>query len=163
LMAAGATLVLFRADMPPRATEAFEFCVVLLLVGFGVRAMYQGMWGRPAGHRHSHAKGRPSTSARTEGWTIARRPRGVGRAHGLAGSGALMALVVTSLPSTFARLSYLALFGVGTTVGMVVLSGLLGWPLARMGGDRRTARTLSLAVGGISTALGLLWGYPLIA
>jgi hypothetical protein len=86
----------------------------------------------------------------------------VGAVHGLAGSGAITALVVATLPSTLARLSYLSLFGIGSTVGMAVLSGLLGWPLARMGGHRATVRTLSLAVGGVSTALGLFWGYPLI-
>jgi hypothetical protein len=42
-------LVVFRAEMPPFASQLFEFCVVLLLVGFGVRAIYQGARGRPAG------------------------------------------------------------------------------------------------------------------
>ena len=61
------------------------------------------------------------------------------------------------------RLSYLALFGIGSTVGMAVLSGLLGWPIARVGGHHATLRSLSLAVGCVSTVLGLFWGYPLIA
>ena len=82
--------------------------------------------------------------------------------HGLAGSGALTALVVTTLPSTATRLAYLTLFGVGSIVGMAALSGLLGWPLARRGAHRLFARTVSLAVGCVSTALGLFWGYPLI-
>src|SRR5678815_2011274 len=41
LFAAGAMLVLFRAEMPPFASHVFEFFVVLMLVGFGVRAIYQ--------------------------------------------------------------------------------------------------------------------------
>ena len=86
----------------------------------------------------------------------------VGAVHGLAGSGALTALVVATLPSTLTRLSYLALFGIGSTLGMAALSGLLGWPIARAGGHRATARSLSLAVGCVSTVLGLIWGYPLI-
>jgi hypothetical protein len=142
------------------AADAFELGVVLLLVGFGVRAIYQGAWGRPKGPTHIHK--RPSTSAPDGHWTIARRPLIVGAVHGLAGSGALAALVVTTLPSTLTRLSYLALFGIGSTAGMAVLSGLLGWPLARLGAHRTTACGLSLAVGGVSTALGLFWGYPLV-
>jgi hypothetical protein len=86
----------------------------------------------------------------------------VGAVHGLAGSGALTALVVATLPSTVTRLSYLALFGIGSTVGMAALSGLLGWPIARVGGHHATVRSLSLAVGCVSTAAGLFWGYPLI-
>ena len=82
--------------------------------------------------------------------------------HGLAGSGAMTALVVTALPSTAARLGYLTLFGVGSIVGMAALTGLMGWPIARLGTHNVVARTLALAAGCVSTALGLLWGYPLI-
>jgi nitrile hydratase accessory protein len=163
LMVAGVLMVLLRADMPTFASELFEFCVVALLVGFGVRAMYQGASGRVARRTHSHVKGGTPSSAAESHWRFARRPLIVGAAHGLAGSGAITALVVTTLPSTVTRISYLALFGIGTTVGMSLLSGLLGWPLARFGADRRTARTLSLAIGGFSIALGLLWTVRLLS
>jgi hypothetical protein len=83
--------------------------------------------------------------------------------HGLAGSGALTALVVTLLPSMATRLAYLALFGAGSIVGMAVLSGLLGWPLARLWNHRWLGRGLSLLVGCVSTALGLSWAYPILA
>jgi hypothetical protein len=56
----------------------------------------------------------------------------------------------------------MALFGLGSTVGMAALSGLLGWPLARLGAHHIVARTVSLAVGCMSVALGLFWGYPLM-
>lgn len=158
LLAAGAVLVILNAEMPAFASQAFEFGVVLMLVGFGVRAIYQGTLGRLPAPTHSHAPQGTSTG----GWTLARRPLVVGAVHGLAGSGALTALVVATLPSALAQLSYLLLFGIGTTVGMAVLSGLLGWPLARMGGHRATMRSLSLAVGCVSTLLGLFWGYPLV-
>ena len=159
LLAAGSVLVVLRADMPALASEAFEFGVVLMLVGFGVRAIYQGVWRGPARPTHSHANSRPSQTGR---WQIARRPLVVGAVHGLAGSGALTALVATTLPSTATRLGYLVLFGVGTTIGMAMLSGLLGWPLARLGANSAVARALAIAVGSISTVLGLVWSLPLI-
>jgi hypothetical protein len=87
----------------------------------------------------------------------------VGAIHGLAGSGALTALVLATLPTTAARLTYMAVFGLGSTLGMAALSGLLGWPLARAGSHRALARGVSLAVGCVSTVLGLAWGYPLVA
>jgi nitrile hydratase accessory protein len=158
LLATGGVLVGLRVELPALASDVFEFAVILLLVGFGVRAIYQGAYGVPPGRTHTHT-GR--TTIRQP--ALARRPLFVGAVHGLAGSGALTAFVVTTLPSTLTRLSYLALFGLGSTVGMAVLSGLLGWPLARFGGNRRTARSLSLAVGCVSTCLGLVWSYPLIA
>jgi len=162
LMAAGALLVLLRADMPGGASDLFELCVVMLLIGFGVRALYQGASGRVARRTHSHGVRGMSSPGPESRWRVARRPFIVGAVHGLAGSGAITALVVTALPSTLTRISYLALFGIGTTVGMALLSGLLGWPLARLGSDQRAARALSLGVGGLSTALGLLWGFHLL-
>jgi hypothetical protein len=56
---------------------------------------------------------------------------------------------------------YLATFGVGSTLGMAALSGLLGWPIARVGTHGIVARSVSLVVGAISILLGLYWGYPL--
>ena len=82
--------------------------------------------------------------------------------HGLAGSGALTALVLTTLPTTAARVTYLALFGLGSTLSMAALSGLLGWPLARLGTHHAVARGVSFLVGCCSTALGFAWGYPLV-
>jgi nitrile hydratase accessory protein len=92
---------------------------------------------------------------------LARRPLLLGAVHGLAGSGALTALVMGTIPSMGARLIYLLLFGVGSTLGMAALSGLMGWPIARVGAHGAVARCVSLAVGCISIMLGLYWGYPL--
>jgi high-affinity nickel-transport protein len=158
LFTAGALLVVLQAEIPAIMAQLLEACVILLLVGFGVRAIHQGASRVPRGPTHSHS--RPKVF-RADRWTVA-RPLLVGAVHGLAGSGALTALVVTTLPSTVTRLAYLMLFGVGSTVGMVVLSGLLGWPLARMGAGHVCRRTFSLAAGSVSTALGLFWGYPFI-
>jgi nitrile hydratase accessory protein len=162
LLAAGTALVVLRADMPASATIAFELGVVLMLVGFGARAIYQSACHALPRRTHSHATPVTSRLADVDRWTLA-RPLVVGAVHGLAGSGTLTALVVATLPSTTTRLGYLALFGIGSTLGMVALSGLLGWQIARMGSDRTVVRTFSLAVGCVSTVLGLFWGYPLLS
>src|SRR6516165_5782041 len=150
-----------RAEMPARIADVCEFFVALMLIGLGTRAIYQAMRQGAAGparaHRHGgvvhvHKAGVPHVHF--GGWTLARRPLLVGAVHGLAGSGALTALVLTTLPSTAARLTYMLVFGLGSTLGMAALSGLLGWPLARAGRHRGFARALSLAVGGVSTVLG---------
>jgi nitrile hydratase accessory protein len=162
LLAAGAALVAFRAEMPVQATMVFELGVVLMLVGFGVRAIYLAACGTMPRRTHTHAKSSTSRFVDVDRWTLA-RPLLVGAVHGLAGSGTLTALVVATLPSTTTRLGYLALFGIGSTLGMVALSGLLGWQIARMGSDRAVVRTFSLAVGCVSTVLGLFWGYPFLS
>jgi len=161
LFTAGALLVVLQTEMPAIAARVLEVCVVLLLVGFGVRAIYQGARRVPAGPTHSHRRPGAFSPFQMDRWTLA-RPLAVGAVHGLAGSGAMTALVVTTLPSTATRLGYLMLFGVGSIVGMAALSGLLGWPIARLGSHHLFTRAASLAVGCVSTALGLFWGYPFI-
>jgi hypothetical protein len=169
LVVVGAALVVLRAEMPARAADGFEFCVALMLIGLGLRAIYLAARQGPAGPVHIHHHGHVVHAhhgvlahIHIGTWTLARRPLLVGAVHGLAGSGALTALVLTTLPSTAARLSYIALFGLGSTLGMAALSGVLGWPLARLGQNRRVARAVSLVVGCVSTTLGVWWGYPLI-
>jgi len=170
LLAVGAALVLLRAEMPAFAADLFELFVALMLVGLGTRAIALAARQGPAGPVHAHHHGvrvhvHPGAPAHVHvgRWTLARRPLLVGAVHGLAGSGALTALVLTTLPTTASRIAYMLLFGLGSTIGMAALSGLLGWPLARAGARRGVARGISLAVGSASIALGLFWGYPLVA
>jgi hypothetical protein len=165
LIAAGAVLVVLRAEMPPSVANLFELGVALMLVALGLRAAYNASRQGPTGPVHVHHHGRvvhihPGTPAHIHigAWTLARRPLLVGAVHGLAGSGALTALVLATLPSTAARLAYMGLFGIGSTLGMAAMSGLLGWPLARIGSHHRIARAVAFAVGCLSTAIGFAYG-----
>ncbi len=167
LIVVGAVLVFLRAELPPRIADIFELGVAVMLITLGSRAVHQAIrQGQPQhSHHHSfamhsHSGLKPHVHIGT--WTLARRPLIVGAIHGLAGSGALTALVLTTLPTTSARLTYMALFGLGSTLSMAALSGLLGWPLARLGAHSSVARGISMAVGVMSVALGVFWGYPLV-
>ena len=169
LVAVGTVLVILRAEMPARVAEGFELCVALMLIGLGLRAIFLAARQGPAGPAHLHHHGDTvhvhhgaPAHIHIGTWTLARRPLLAGAVHGLAGSGALTALVLTTLPTTVARLTYMFVFGLGSTLGMAALSGLLGWPLARAGQHRGLARAMSLAVGCVSTTLGIAWGYPLV-
>ena len=166
LVGVGAALMLLRAELPASAAGAFELLVAFMLIALGVRAILQAARQGGSGPLHVHRHGRivhrhaaVPAHVHIGTWTLARQPLIVGAIHGLAGSGALTALVLTLLPSTAARLSYMALFGLGSTFGMAAMSGLLGWPLARLGTNHALARAISLAVGCLSTTTGLYWGY----
>ena len=168
LVIVGVVLIVLRAEMPARVADVFELFVAIMLVGLGVRAIVlavrQGPMGPARTHQHGHLTHNHAGVAphvHVGRWTLARRPLLVGAVHGLAGSGALTALVLATLTSTAARITYMTLFGFGSTVGMALLSGLLGWPLARLGANRAMTRALSIVVGCVSIGLGLFWGYPL--
>jgi hypothetical protein len=170
LVVVGVILVILRTEMPASLASAFEFGVALMLVGLGVRSIVlaarQGPDGPLSLHRHGgivHSHKTGATHVHIGAWTLARRPLLVGAVHGLAGSGALTALVLTTIPTNAARVAYLVLFGLGSTLGMAALSGLLGWPLARLGTHQVFTRGVSLVVGCATTALGIAWGYPVVA
>jgi hypothetical protein len=170
LLVVGACLMLLRAEMPASVSDVFECVVALMLIALGTRAILQAVRLGPDGPMHVHRHGTlihthtgASGHVHIGSWTLARRPLVVGALHGLAGSGALTALVLTTLPTTAARLSYMSLFGLGSTVSMAALSGMLGWPLARLGTHQAVVRGVTFLVGFLSTGFGLYWGYAALS
>jgi hypothetical protein len=169
LFVVGLGLVLVRREIPAGLADAFEIAVAVMLIGLGLRSVLQaaqlGLKGPTRLHRHRwivHQHSGIPAHVHIGRWTFARRPLLIGAVHGLAGSGALAALVLATLPSTASRLAYMVLFGLGSTAGMAALSGLLGWPLARLGAHEHVTRGISFIVGCASVVLGIAWGYPLI-
>ena len=56
---------------------------------------------------------------------------GVGLIHGLAGSGAMVLLVMTEIQSTMNSMIYLMIFGIGSVVGMLVAAGIFSLPFSK--------------------------------
>jgi hypothetical protein len=69
--------------------------------------------------------------------------------HGLAGSAALVVLAATALRSPLEGFGYVLLFGLGSVLGMALLSAVIAVPLSF------TARRLSWAHNGIRGATGV--------
>jgi len=145
LMVVGGALVLFGLVIPPRLAQTFELVVAAMLVVVGL-----ANWRR----------GRPTTATAIPGPGPAWRPVTIGVVHGLAGTGALTLLVLATIPRPEAALLYLALFGIGTVLGMMALSGALAVPLSFFAG-RITAleRPLVRLTGLASVAFGLFLAY----
>ena len=162
LLAAGAVLVVWRAEMPGGAAEAFELGVVLLLVGFGVRAIHQGVYRGPTRARRTPTPPRPRagcgarwvdgraghcSSAPCTGWpAAARSPRWSSRTA--------VDPHPAQLPGAV-RHRHDRGHGGALGAGRVAARPLAAHPWIAHG--------LSVAVGGVSIVLGLVWGYPLVA
>ena len=69
--------------------------------------------------------------------------------HGIAGSAALTLLVLTTIPSVVLGMVFIAVFGIGSIGGMLLMSAVIGLPFAL------TARRLSLINGRIRIIAGL--------
>ena len=169
LLATALVLATLAAELPPALCDAFELVVAGMLVFLGGRAMRRAFRAADRGpatlHAHrgvAHVHPGAGAHLHVAKRAFALRPLIVGVVHGLAGSGALTALVLARMPSTPLRLAYIALFGIGSVVGMTALSGLAGWPLARLARRPSAARLLFGTVGAATAVMGLAWGWPAI-
>ena len=118
-----------------------------------------------AEHSHEHAHVHPSRWLAKLGWRSgwpAGRALVVGAIHGLAGSAAVSLLVLATLRSTMSAVIYLVIFGIGTIIGMTVLTALMAFPVSMALRYRRARQALALCAGVGSIAFGLVYGYRLI-
>jgi hypothetical protein len=165
LLAFGGALLVVQAHLPERVAAIFELVVAVMLVVLGVRALRQAMvhgsGGEPVAHVHghgAHSHAGPADHVHVHGFTLARRPLIVGCIHGLAGSGALAALVMPQMKSVALGLLYMTVYGGGAALGMAMLAGVVGLPLARIVRTRRGVPVLLGTTGALSLLLGIAWG-----
>ena len=142
LFVIGGAIVAFRLVIPPRLGLGLEFGVALMLILLGFNNL------RPAGERAPHEH--PHLVA-----FHGLRPLIVGIVHGLAGSAAVALLVLATIRETAWAIAYLAVFGVGTIAGMVLVTVLLAAPA--MYASARVVR-LQLGIRLAAGALSLLFG-----
>ncbi len=80
----------------------------------------------------------------------------MGMVHGLAGSGALTVLVLSTMSSVAQGLFFLLVFGVGSILGMMVFSGLISLPFRLTAGfSLRLNLWIQGVAGLISVAIGI--------
>ena len=183
LIIVGVLVLVFRVAIPQRVANWLEFGVALMIIALGVLAITRVLRKRADIHLHRHIHDGQShvhvhfhehgtehasavssdASSLRHSHAIARigfKPLLVGAMHGLAGSAALALLVLTQIQSISLGLLYLGLFGLGSTAGMLLMSGLIGLPFA-LSGRRLTSINYGLqaAAGTLSIAFGLWYAY----
>jgi ABC-type nickel/cobalt efflux system permease component RcnA len=148
LLIIGVIVLSLRVAIPESVSGWLEFGVALMIIGLGVSALWRATRTSSEVHVHQHShdgqshthvhfhehenKHNPSSHAvhshavSRVGW----KPVLVGMMHGLAGSGALTLLVLTQISSSLLGILYVATFGFGSIVGMLLMSGLIGLPFA---------------------------------
>ena len=146
-------LVLFsRAVIPPYLEQRAEQLVGLMLVVLGITTLWR-LYRRGVGPQPGGAS--VSSRSHHHGRRLGLRPLLVGMVHGLAGSAALMLVILSTMPSPVVGLLYIALFGLGSVVGMVLVSLTIGFPLvvaARL--LERVYHAVVVVVGLSSLSLG---------
>jgi high-affinity nickel permease len=164
LLVIGMLVLELDLRIPTPVELSFECAVGVILIGLGLTTLYD-CWRRQihvhlhahgnAAHTHFHAHAESETHSHTHPLQLGAKPFLVGIVHGLAGSAALMLLVLTAVPSTALGLMYLAIFGCGSILGMGAVSLLMG-VFFSFATDRfhEMSQVLRLTVGSLSTAFG---------
>jgi hypothetical protein len=156
LLIAGIAVLLLRYQMTDQMAHAFELCVGFMLVLLGANVLRTLVHrGESPSHNHTTV----ASHSHSEAWLVARLLL-VGMVHGLAGSAPLLLLTLTVEASPLAAFTYIAVFGVGSMMGMAIMSLLLSVP-ARLTVEHfaRTHLALRGLSGLFSVALGLLIVY----
>lgn len=158
LFVAAVAVILLRLTISARTAATLEFAVGLMLIGLGIDLVRRVVKGEIAVHSHAHGGedhshvhvhgfGEPREDERNHG--VGRRPFFIGLIHGLAGSAALMLFVLTTITNPWLGVLYVLVFGAGTIGGMLVMSTILGLPIALAN------RVFEGVVGKIQFAAGL--------
>jgi high-affinity nickel permease len=168
LLAIGAVLVLGNFAMPAALTRFGEGAAGALIVLLGADVLRRLWQTRVHVHAHAHTDGTVHAHAHAHAgashgadshehpheWRLLSRAWLVGSLHGLGGSAAVVLLSLQSAGSPAQALGYVAIFGVGTILGMAALTLAIALPL-RISALRGGTRSLELAVGVASVAIGV--------
>lgn len=170
---AGAAILLGKSILE-HVVLPLEGAVGVMLVGLGVHVLWR-LWrdrvhfhlhAHPPGirhlHAHSHADATAAHAQDTHSHAHGFRWRSllVGLIHGMAGSAALLVLVVSQSGAPAAGLLYILLFGIGSMVGMGALSTVIAVPLVVSAKWLTVANHgLQALVGGITIAVGAFTVY----
>src|SRR4051812_16030698 len=141
-----------------------ETAVGIMLVGLGLQLLWRLWHDRVHFHRHRHDDGAAHLHAHSHAGEQVPHRRSlhvhahgfrwrtllVGLMHGMAGAAALLGVAVAQAPSAASGLLYIALFGIGSMLGMGALSTIIAVPIAM------SARGLTLANHALQGAVALI-------
>jgi sulfite exporter TauE/SafE len=167
LFVVGALVIFLKLQISETTEARLEAIVGVMLIALGINALRK-LFSADTVHIHKHEHGtREHVHIHSHGnepvashHRFSIRSVMIGMVHGLAGSAALMLLVVPTIASPWVAMSYILVFGVGSIGGMMTMSFLIGLPM-HFTLNRFTAlnKSLKLIAGCFSLILGGLIVY----
>ena len=176
LLLVGSVILLLKVPFPERYALFLEFGVGVMLVILGLQVFWN-LWrrrihfhahdhpGDPHAHLHLH-EGSPEHAWHHTFFQVGKpffrlKSYVVGIVHGLAGSAAVMLLVLTTITSFWVGMAYIVVFGVGTILSMGIITLFMGIPFAISGRFDRMNRTIQGVAGTASIVFGLVLIYEI--
>ena len=173
LFICGTIVLALRLSIPESFVATAESAVAVMLVLLGVNALWRAIRssrlhlhfhthdGRRHIHFHVHKPEEQAAHDHRHVLKIGFRSFLIGMVHGLAGTGALMIVVIAAAPSFIAGSMYILFFGFGSVGGMLILSSLISIPFVVSARFFRIFNNgLQFVTALLSIALGLFWISP---
>jgi ABC-type nickel/cobalt efflux system permease component RcnA len=141
LIAIGLPLIFLKSALPPWIEQAAERTVGVIIILLALRVVVKWIRGDfrggnhrhdsdigSRGHRHLHHADEPNHRHRIR---TPRQAAGIGVVHGLAGTGAVVLLLIAALPTQLEAAAALLLFAPMTAVSMTICTTAFAWVLTR--------------------------------
>ena len=160
----GSMVLVLGLVMPEPMAKTLELAVGVMLVVLGLDVLRRLIRERIHFHLHHHEDGAAHFHAHSHAGETGHDPRHhahehpagfpfralfVGLMHGMAGSAALILLTIQTIQSPVIGLVYIALFGVGSMLGMALLSFIIAIPM------RYSARGMTWLHNGLQAVVGV--------
>jgi ABC-type nickel/cobalt efflux system permease component RcnA len=162
LLLFGSVAILIDSAISEQLAATLEFAVglMLILLGFDVlRRLYKERvhfhlhrHGQKTHHFHAHSHAADKEHANSEhqhSHGFPKRALLIGLMHGMAGSAALIILTLHTVQSPITGLLYILFFGIGSIIGMAVLSVIIAIPL------RYSSNGLTWLYNGLQAIVGV--------
>lgn len=157
LLISGILVLLLKITIPEKITLSFEFIVGAVLVLLGVSVVRDAFINKVHAHRHAH-DGMEHVHFHShkddKEHHHLHRPFFLGLLHGLAGSSALMLLVLATIDSALLGIAYILLFGIGSIFGMLLAGSLVSRLFLFISKIENGYKVLKAALGSISMIIG---------
>lgn len=172
LFIVGMLFIGFKATVPETLALSMEMVVGIMLVILGWTTFRNFQKKKIHVHVHQHDEGEIHTHFHSHKESdkhnhthlkkMEQKSLIIGMVHGLAGSGALVLLTMSSLNTLTEATIYILVFGVGTILGMLLFATLIGLPFVLLSKySVQLEKKLGMLAGIVSIVFGLYFMYEI--
>ena len=175
LFIAGLLVLLLAVNISETVSSRLEFGVGIMLLflgittftGWNIGKFFKGLRHQKSSHKHIHHHDQGNVVHSHGHVHDAEHGHGhksliVGMVHGMAGSGALLLIVLSTINSIPLGLAYIAIFGAGSIGGMAAISTLIGIPFVKLANSAKVSILLRYAAAITTLAIGTGMIYQLV-
>jgi len=163
LFVTGVIVLAFKWSIPNQVSLSLEFLVGILLVLLGADVIRKILKERVHLHKHEHEDGIVHIHLHSHKTMASHHHTHksffIGIIHGLAGSAALVLLVLATVETMFQGILFLLFFGIGSIIGMLATSLIIALPFKFMSNINGFNKFLKAFVGLTSIVVGFVVMY----